>query len=80
MDYIGTIAAIVGAVTGIIALRDSKRYILRRIDKKQKKIRKIDYELDCKYGLNRGCGGYYSPLHQQRDKLQEEVEELHRLL
>ncbi len=80
IGIIGMVAAVIGAVVGIVTLRDSRRNVLKRINRKEAQIRNIDYKLDIRYGLNRGHGGLITPLHAKREKLQEEVEELRRLL
>lgn len=83
MDIIGIIAmvaAVIGAIVGIISLRDSRRNIIRRLDKKEAKIRQIDHELVLRYGLNQRHGGLITPLHAKRDKLQADINELKRLL
>lgn len=83
MDVIGIIAmiaAVIGAVVGIISLRDSRRNILRRIDKKEAKIRQINHELVIRYGINQRYGNFITPLQAKRNKLQADIEELKRLL
>jgi hypothetical protein len=77
IKIIGACAAIIG--TGY-SIWNSKRSILRRIDRKVERIRQIDYELDLKYGLNRGTFRPLCYLDDQKEKLQNQVDELKRYL
>ncbi len=88
ITIIGTIAAVVAAVVGIlslrvsiVALRDSKRNIYKRIEKKERQIEAIDRKLINRYGFDsttRSRG--ITPLDAEKDKLQQEIADLKRLL
>ena len=84
METIGVIASVVAALAAVITLvftvRNNKGNILKRIDKKEEQIRMIDHQLFLRFGLNRGVGGYSSPLDMKKRRLQEEVAELKRKL
>ena len=77
---IGTIASVVAAFFGFASYNNSKKSVLRKIDRKERKIQEINNELIRRYGLNRGSGGRITPLDMKRNKLQKEVDELKRLL
>ena len=83
MELIGIIASIMAAVVSTISLvftvRNSKRFLLRSIDKKEQRIRQIDDQNYRKHGL------YYrriniTPLDEERDRLNDEIEIMRRLL
>ena len=84
MEQLGIIASVIAAVAAIATLcfsvRTSKGSILKRIDRKEEKIREIDHKLNLRYGLDRNPGGPISPLDNKRRKLQEEINELSRNL
>ena len=82
MDIIGVVTVIgaAAAVVGTIhVIRSSKGSILRRIDRKEAQIRKIEHALVLKYGLNRGLGPL-DPLDEKKLKLQNQIIELRRRL
>ena len=73
---LGAVAAVVGTC---FAIWNSKRSILRRIERKEGRVRQIDHALVLRYGLNRG----YRPLTSldaKRDKLVNQIEKLQRLI
>lgn len=84
IGIIGTIASIIAAVVAYMTLRftvrNSKGYILKQIDKKKKRIREIDIHLVKAYGLNRGRCHPITPLDEQKEKLEAEINELQRKL
>lgn len=84
IGMIGTIASIIAAVVAYMTLRltvrNSKGYILKQIDKKKKRIREIDIRLVKAYGLNRGRCHPITPLDEQKEKLEAEINELQRKL
>ena len=83
METIGMIASIIAALGTVanfwFSIRNSKGYILKQIERKEEKISKIDYQLAIRYGLNRGLHES-TPLDLKRSKLQEEIEELRKIL
>ena len=81
ITIIGTIAAVVAAVVSILSLRDSKRNIYKRIEKKEGQIKAIDRKLISIYGFDsttRSRG--ITPLDAKKEKLQKEIANLKRLL
>ena len=84
MEIIGIIASVIAAVAAIIALwytiGASKGNILKRIDRKERQIQEIDNQLVRLYGLNRGSGGFITPLDAKKSKLKAEIAELKRRL
>jgi hypothetical protein len=77
IKIIGACAAIIGTSYSIW---NSKRSILRRIDRKESRIRQIDYTQNIKYGLDRGNFYGMDRLDIKRNKLQDQIEELKRYL
>lgn len=84
IGVIGTTASIIAAVVAYMTLRftvrNSKGYILKQIDKKKKQIREIDICLVKAYGLNRGRCHPITPLDEQKEKLEAEINKLQRKL
>lgn len=84
IGVIGTIASIIAAVVAYITLRftvrNSKGYILKQIDKKKKQISEIDIRIVNAYGLNRGQCHPITPLDEQKERLEAEINELQRKL
>ena len=86
MDTVGIICSIIAAVTGVASLivailtrHDSKRNLLKQIEKKEHKINKIENQLFLQrrsnfWGL---CDG---ELKMKQDKLWSEIDYLKRLL
>lgn len=77
VTIVGACAAVVGTFYTIL---NSKRCILRRIDKKVGQIGQIDYLLALKYGINRGRGGPLTKLDIKKAKLENQINELKRYL
>ena len=77
LKIIGAVAAVVGTSYSIW---NSKGSILRRIERKEKKIRQIDHEIDVCYGLNRGSCHPISYLDTKREKLGSQIDSLQRLI
>lgn len=81
ITIIGTIAAVVAAVVSILSLRDSKRNIYKRIEKKEGQIKAIDRKLISIYGFDSTTNSRgITPLDAKKEKLQEEIANLKRLL
>lgn len=84
IGIIGAIASIIAAIVAYVSLRftvrNSKGYILKQIDKKKKLIREIEIRLVNAYGLNRGQCHPITPLDEQKEKLEAEINELQRKL
>ena len=77
IKIIGACAAIIGTSYSIW---NSKRSILRRIDRKESKIQQIDYKQALKYGLDRRPIYGMDRLDIKKSKLQDQIEELKRYL
>ena len=84
METIGVIASVVAALAAVITLvftvRNNKGNILKRIDKKEEQIRKLDYQLLLRFGINRSSIGPVTPIDKKIGRLQEEISELKRRL
>lgn len=86
MDTIGIISSIIAAITGVASLiiaihtrRDSKRSLLKQIEKKKHKINKIEDQLFLQRRYN--FWGYGDgELKIKQDKLRSEIDYLKRLL
>lgn len=82
IGIIGAIASIIAAIVAYVSLRftvhNSKGYILKQIDKRRMQIQKIDNRLVNAYGLNRGHCHPITPLDEQKEKLEAEINELQR--
>ena len=86
MNDIGTIASIIAAITGIvamitgiIAIRNSKGNVIKRIEKKQRQIQDLNTHVARTYGLNANMGMHY-PASAKKRKLEEEIEELRKMI
>lgn len=86
MDTVGIICSIIAALAGIITVifsylmwRDSKRNILKQIEKKHHKINQIENQLFLQRRSN-FWGWGDGELKMKQDKLQSEIDYLKRLL
>ena len=81
---IGILASVVAALAAIASLvfsvRSSKSSVLKRIDRKEQKIREIDNALVRRFGLDSGGLRAMTPMDAKRSKLCIESEELKRKL
>lgn len=84
MDIVGTISSVIAAVAGVTTLwfsiRNSKGNILKRIDKKEAKIRAIENQQGRMYGPSGRRPIAVTPLDQKKTRLQNEITELTRKL
>lgn len=86
MDIVVLVCSIIAAITGVASLivailtrHDSKRSLLKLIEKKEYRINKIENQLFLQRRSNFwGCG--YGELKMKQDKLQSEIDYLKRLL
>lgn len=86
MDTVGIICSIIAAFAGIITVifsylmwRDSKRNILKKIEKKEHKINQIENQLFLQRRSN-FWGWGDGELKMKQDKFQSEIDHLKRLL
>lgn len=83
MKEIGTIVSVIAAIAAIASLifsiRTSKGYILKKIDRKEWQIMRINNALSIQR-RQMEIGIPISSLEQKRDKLENEVNELKRKL
>ena len=77
VKFIGAIAAVVGTSFTIL---NSKGCILRRIERKEEQIRRIDHELVVRYGLHRDPFHPETWLDARRKRLRNQIDSLKRLL
>ncbi len=82
MDSIGIIASIIAAITGIAAMitgimsiRNSKGAVIKRMEKKQDKINRIEHEFYKTHKLYDDISRYY-PYRDRISKLNKEIKEL----
>lgn len=86
MDIVVLVCSIIAAITGVASLivailtrHDSKRSLLKQIEKKEHKINKIENQLFLQRRSNfRDWGD--GELKMKQDKLQSEIDYLKRLL
>lgn len=86
MDIVVLVCSIIAAITGVASLivailtrHDSKRSLLKQIEKKEHKINKIENQLFMQRRSNfRGWGD--GELKMKQNKLQSEIDYLKRLL
>lgn len=77
IKLIGSIAAIIGT---IYAITNSKRFIIRRIERLRRQVGRIDHEIILRYGLNRGTCHPITELDSRRERLNNKINELSRYL
>ena len=79
MDSIIKIAPLIAAVVGIIALvvsiRNSKGSIIKRIERKERKIQELEFQFAKRYGLNANMRSNYE-FYKKRERLEESIKEL----
>lgn len=87
MDIVVLVCSIIAAVTGVASLivailtrKDSKRSLLKQIDKKERKKIEIERRLNNIYGPCYSSRGPIHPLEAKKQKLQSEVDYLNKLL
>ena len=84
METIGIIASLVAAFAAIATLwfsiRTSKGSILRRIDRMEELIHKIDFQQIQMYGINGRRSNVITPLDEKKERLRYKIEELRRKL
>ena len=80
---IRTIAPVTAVLVGIISLvftiRNSKGNITKRIERKERQIREIESRFVRMYGLNANIRQHY-PSSQKIDKLKHDIEDLKKRL
>lgn len=81
---IGIISSVVAAIAALATLwfsvRTSKGSMLKRMDKKEAQIRRIDDQQIRMYGLNGRFPNVITLLDEKRRKLQYEIDKLKRTL
>ncbi len=84
MEMIGIISSVVAAIAALATLwfsvRTSKGSMLKRMDKKEAQIRRIDDQQIRMYGLNGRFPNVITLLDEKRRKLQYEIDKLKRTL
>lgn len=84
MEMIGIISSVVAAIAALATLwfsvRTSKGSMLKRMDKKEAQIRRIDDQQIRMYGLNGRFPNVITPLDEKHRKLQYEIDKLKRTL
>lgn len=77
IKIVGAMAAVVGTSFTIL---NSKRIILRKIERKENRIREIDHKQVLLYGLQRGSIHPYTNLDRKKERLNNQIENLRRLI
>lgn len=77
IKIVGAIAAVVGTSFTIL---NNKRIILRRIERKENRIRVIDHKLVLLYGLQRVSFHPITNLDRKKERLNNQIENLRRLI
>lgn len=87
MDTVGIICSIIAAFAGIITVifsylmwGDSKRNIIKKIEKKERQINEIENRLFRTFGASYSGRGPINPLEEKKRRLQSEVDYLKKLL
>lgn len=62
-------------ITGIIAIRNSKGNVIKRIERKQREIQDLNTQFARTYGLNANMSMHY-PTQRKMDKLENDIAEL----
>jgi len=77
VTFVGACAAIIGTWYSI---SNSKKSVLKKIERKEAQIKQIDHELIMRYGLNSGAYHPYTSLDKRKHKLKNQIEMLKRYL
>ena len=77
IKIVGAMAAVVGTSFTIL---NSKRIILRKIERKENRIREIDHKQVLLYGLQRDSFHPYTNLDRKKERLNNQIENLRRLI
>ena len=84
MGTIGIIASIIAAIVAIanfwFSFRNSKKSIIRRIEKKEKAVQKIDDQIFITCENNRKKLTAITELEQRKAKLEQDIVDLKKLL
>ena len=87
MDIVILVCSIIAAITGVASLivsiltrKDSKRSLLKQIEKKEHKINEIDNSLFRVFGASYSGIGPINSLEEKKSYLQSEVDYLKKLL
>ena len=75
MDTIGTIASVIAAIAGVITIWNSKGCVIKRIERKQRKLQELDNQFFLQYGPNANMS-MHSPFWKKKEKLEAEINEL----
>lgn len=79
MNEIGILASVIAAIAAIITLiftiRNSKGNVIKRIERKQDQIYKLENDFHRTYGLNANMRMHYQT-QAKKEKLEKEIEEL----
>lgn len=79
MNEIGIIASVIAAIAAIITLiftiRNSKGNVIKRVERKQRKIQDLNNQFARTYGPNANMRMHY-PIQMKKEKLEAEINEL----
>ncbi|MDE6556269.1 MAG: hypothetical protein K2K55_04825 [Duncaniella sp.] len=87
MNTVGIICSIIAAITGaasliiaILTRRDSKRNLVKQIEKKDRQINEFDNRLFRQFGASYSGRGSINPLEEKKRRLQSEIDYLKKML
>ena len=75
MDTLGTIASVIAAIAGVITIWNSKGCVIKRIERKQRKLQELDDQFFRQHGPNANMSMHY-PFWKKKEKLEVEIREL----
>lgn len=75
-----SIITLVGAYIGIVSIIQSRSSIIKKLDRKQEQLRKVNNEIVRTYGLNYSGRGPMTSLDIKKQRLEAEIADLKRKL
>ena len=75
MDTLGTIASVIAAIAGVITIWNSKGCVIKRIERKQRKLQELDDQFFRQHGPKANMSMHY-PFWKKKEKLEVEIREL----
>ena len=80
MDFIMIIGACAAVIGTWYSITNSKRCIVKKIERKKSHIRRIDHQLLLRFALDRGYSHPITPLDEEKERLQQQIDNLRRYL
>ena len=79
MNTIGVIASVIAAITGVIAVLNTKGCIIKRIERKERQLQRLNNQFARTHGLNANMRQDYST-QVKRERLERSINELRKRL